>query len=194
MRKLNAQTKAIAKRAGVKVTWTIIQQTASVDCDPTLANLMRKATARHEREVLALPSGAGHDAAAIAAICPVSMLFLRCKGGISHHPDESVKTADVAKGHRGRDRLHPIRRGGASMNRAAINMVSDDVRESPSEAKKVRASSSAPTMTKTMPDFDLLIRGAAPFENVGIADGKFVSFAAGSARQEIDTRPATVAR
>ena len=39
-----------------------------------------------------------------------------------------------------------------------------------------------------MPDFDLLIRGAAPFENIGIADGKFAAFAAGSARQEIDAR------
>ena len=98
VRKLHAQAKDIAKRTGVKLTWTIVQQTASVDCDPALTTLMRKATARHEREVLSLPSGAGHDAAAIAAICPVSMLFVRCKGGISHHPDESVKTADVAKG------------------------------------------------------------------------------------------------
>ena len=39
-----------------------------------------------------------------------------------------------------------------------------------------------------MPDFDLLIRGAQPFENVGIADGKFAAFAAGSAREEIDAR------
>ncbi len=98
VRKLHAQAKTIAKRTGVKLTWTAVQQTNSVNCDPALTNLMRKATARHEREVLALPSGAGHDAAAIAKICPVTMLFLRCKGGLSHHPDESVKTADVAKG------------------------------------------------------------------------------------------------
>jgi allantoinase len=39
-----------------------------------------------------------------------------------------------------------------------------------------------------MPDFDLLIRGAQPFENVGIADGKFAAFTSGSARQEIDAR------
>ena len=39
-----------------------------------------------------------------------------------------------------------------------------------------------------MPDFNLLIRGAQPFENVGIADGKFVDFTAGSAREEIDAR------
>lgn len=97
VKKLHAQAKAITKRSGVKMTWTVVQQTNSVNCDPVLTSLLRKATAGHEREVLALPSGAGHDAAAISVMCPVSMLFIRCKGGLSHHPDESVKTADVAK-------------------------------------------------------------------------------------------------
>ena len=44
---------------------------------------------------MAIPSGAGHDAAALAAICPVAMLFVRCKGGISHNPAESASEADV---------------------------------------------------------------------------------------------------
>jgi allantoate deiminase len=43
-----------------------------------------------------LPSGAGHDAAIMAAIAPVAMLFVRCAAGISHHPGESVAEADVA--------------------------------------------------------------------------------------------------
>jgi allantoate deiminase len=43
-----------------------------------------------------LASGAGHDAAMMAAICPATMLFVRCKGGISHNPAESVEEADVA--------------------------------------------------------------------------------------------------
>ncbi|HCY29890.1 MAG TPA: Zn-dependent hydrolase, partial [Alteromonas macleodii] len=49
---------------------------------------------RIEPRVLA--SGAGHDAMAIADICPVAMLFTRCKGGISHHPAESITIDDVA--------------------------------------------------------------------------------------------------
>ena len=43
-----------------------------------------------------LPSGAGHDAAMMASIAPATMLFVRCKGGISHNPAESVEAADVA--------------------------------------------------------------------------------------------------
>ena len=46
-------------------------------------------------EIEELPSGAGHDAAAMAAICPVAMLFVRCQGGISHHPDECATEGDV---------------------------------------------------------------------------------------------------
>jgi allantoate deiminase len=42
-----------------------------------------------------LPSGAGHDAAILARITPAAMLFIRCKGGISHHPGESVSRQDV---------------------------------------------------------------------------------------------------
>jgi allantoate deiminase len=42
-----------------------------------------------------LASGAGHDAMAMAAICPVGMIFLRCKGGISHNPLESITTEDA---------------------------------------------------------------------------------------------------
>ncbi len=39
-----------------------------------------------------------------------------------------------------------------------------------------------------MSELDLLIRGASPFPEIGIADGKFVSFDASSAREEIDAR------
>jgi allantoate deiminase len=42
-----------------------------------------------------LVSGAGHDAGIMAAVAPVTMLFVRCAGGVSHHPDESVSEADV---------------------------------------------------------------------------------------------------
>jgi allantoate deiminase len=42
-----------------------------------------------------MPSGAGHDAMVMAARVPAAMLFLRSPGGISHHPDESVREEDV---------------------------------------------------------------------------------------------------
>ncbi len=104
VRRLHTATQKIARRRGLRAVWTVVQQTPSVRCDPTLTRLLATSVARQpaggaaddERPVLRLPSGAGHDAAALAAICPVAMLFVRCKGGLSHHPGESVKRADVA--------------------------------------------------------------------------------------------------
>ncbi len=95
VRSLRAKAQAIAKRRGLKLTWTPVQQTAAVQCDKTLTQIFSKCVAQRGHEVLKLPSGAGHDAVALSAICPVAMLFVRCKGGISHNPAESVKGGDV---------------------------------------------------------------------------------------------------
>ncbi|MEA3208658.1 MAG: allantoate deiminase [Chthoniobacter sp.] len=98
VKSLHERAAMIAKKRRLRFAWSLVQQTASVACDPQLTAILRAAVAKHQARALALPSGAGHDAAAIAALCPVALLFVRCKGGISHHPAESVKTADVAKG------------------------------------------------------------------------------------------------
>jgi len=95
---LHAKAAAIAKKRGLKLVWTPVQKTAAVHCDKTLTRIFSKCVAGHGLELLRLPSGAGHDGAALSAMCPVAMLFVRCKGGISHNPAESVKTADASMG------------------------------------------------------------------------------------------------
>ena len=47
---------------------------------------------------LRLPSGAGHDGMALGAIADICMLFVRCKGGISHNPLESITKEDARAG------------------------------------------------------------------------------------------------
>ncbi|MBK3423990.1 M20/M25/M40 family metallo-hydrolase, partial [Methylobacterium ajmalii] len=51
--------------------------------------------ARLGLQPLSLPSGAGHDGLALAGLCPIGMVFVRCAGGLSHSPAESVAEADV---------------------------------------------------------------------------------------------------
>jgi len=43
-------------------------------------------------------SGAGHDAQAMNALTDVGMLFLRCKAGVSHNPDEAITAEDAGTG------------------------------------------------------------------------------------------------
>lgn len=96
VKSLQTRAAAIAEKRGVQLAWKTVQQTASVACDRRLASIFKIAAGKHQARVVSLPSGAGHDAAAMSAVCPVAMLFVRCKGGVSHHPAESVKAADVA--------------------------------------------------------------------------------------------------
>jgi len=95
VKSLRAKSKSIAARRGLKSIWTPIQENGAVLCDKKLTQLFSKCVARRGFEVLKLPSGAGHDGVVLSQICPVAMLFVRCQGGISHNPAESVKTADV---------------------------------------------------------------------------------------------------
>ena len=59
---------------------------------------MERAVAAEGIRVRRLPSGAGHDGMALGAITDICMLFVRCKGGISHSPLESITESDAAAG------------------------------------------------------------------------------------------------
>lgn len=64
-------------------------------CDPALMDMLDAATVAAGQPVRRLVSGAGHDAMVMAALCPTAMLFIRCRGGISHNPAEHVDSADA---------------------------------------------------------------------------------------------------
>jgi allantoate deiminase len=94
--RLRERAAAIGAARGVEVEWTVVQETPAVTCDPGLTDLLAQAIAGAGHRVARLPSGAGHDAAVMAAIAPVAMLFVRCERGVSHNPAEAVDLADVA--------------------------------------------------------------------------------------------------
>jgi allantoate deiminase len=85
----------IAARRGVSVALEPFHDTAAVNCDSGLIEALAAAVERAGLRPRLLPSGAGHDAIALAALCPVAMLFVRCKDGISHNPAEAIRTEDA---------------------------------------------------------------------------------------------------
>ncbi len=95
-RQLIALGRHIARRRKIRFAAEIVQATAAVECSVPLSKLLGESVKRRQKRVLSLPSGAGHDAAIMAGITPAAMLFIRCRKGISHHPDESVLAGDVA--------------------------------------------------------------------------------------------------
>lgn len=66
-----------------------------IRCDQTLCTCLSEAIKAQGLPVKELISGAGHDAVVMADIAPVAMLFVRCKGGISHNPLEDVTLEDI---------------------------------------------------------------------------------------------------
>ena len=86
----------IATHRGLRVTSELRLEQSSVVMDTRLASMLDRALERSGAPPHRMSSGAGHDAMVLAAKMPVAMMFLRCEGGISHHPAENVRVDDVA--------------------------------------------------------------------------------------------------
>ena len=90
------EAQAIASRRQLRFSAEEFYRIAATACESGLQQVLSEAVQAVQGRSLTLPSGAGHDAIAIAERWPSAMLFVRCKGGISHHPAESVTADDVA--------------------------------------------------------------------------------------------------
>ncbi len=93
---LLTQAEAIALRRGLTFESNEYYRIAATACDAQLQQALSHAVETVQGRSVSLPSGAGHDAIAIAERWPVGMLFVRNERGISHHPAEAVKTDDIA--------------------------------------------------------------------------------------------------
>ena len=93
---LNEVVREIGERRSLEAVWHDSPGFAETPSDPALNQALRDAIEGEGYPVVELFSGAGHDAVTMAAITPVTMMFVRCKDGISHNPAESVTIDDVA--------------------------------------------------------------------------------------------------
>ena len=91
---------AIASRRDLSLQLDVTHENRTVPCAPWLKAQLAEAVAAQNYPVFELPSGAGHDGMAMIDIADVAMLFVRCRGGVSHNPAEHVESADVDVGAR----------------------------------------------------------------------------------------------
>ncbi len=96
--KLLARFDEIAAKRNVTITRDKTHSSDGVVCAPHIVETIETAMEELGHRPFRLPSGAGHDAAAISAIAPVGMIFVRCEGGISHNPAENITKADAIAG------------------------------------------------------------------------------------------------
>lgn len=91
-----AESERVAQRRNVALQVRKTHEASSVPCASWLQQQLAAAVSKCGLPARYLPSGAGHDAMAMAAIADVAMLFVRCgNGGISHHPDEIMIEEDA---------------------------------------------------------------------------------------------------
>jgi allantoate deiminase len=89
--------KEIATRRGLSITHGASESQLAIAMDPFLVGLVEEAVRRTGCEPHRMVSGAGHDAMILAETVPSAMIFLRTPGGVSHSPEETVKSEDVEK-------------------------------------------------------------------------------------------------
>jgi len=86
----------IAVRRGVRCDWSEMHTQTAVPMGAGMTVMAELAVEQAGYPVRRLVSGAGHDAMVLAPHVASGMIFLRCPGGLSHHPDEAVLAEDVA--------------------------------------------------------------------------------------------------
>ncbi|WP_295477649.1 allantoate amidohydrolase [uncultured Pseudomonas sp.] len=95
LQQLLDQAGTIAAQRGLRFSAQTYYSIPATPCDKSIQQSLEEVLLAVQGRSLSLPSGAGHDAIAMADHWPVGMLFVRCKGGISHNPAESISAADA---------------------------------------------------------------------------------------------------
>lgn len=85
----------IATNRRVEISADQTYEAEGVPCADWIMNGLGQAIGEQGFEPFRLFSGAGHDGLAMHNLCDIGMLFVRCRNGLSHHPDEAVTAQDI---------------------------------------------------------------------------------------------------
>ena len=88
----------IAASEGTRVQVETVSADTPVPMDPAVIGTIEGACRRLGYAFQRMPSGAGHDAMNMARIASAGMIFIPCRGGISHNPDEYASPEDIVRG------------------------------------------------------------------------------------------------
>ena len=85
---------------GLRLTRSLLSQTLPTACSPLIQSTIEQASTTAGFRSTRLPSGAGHDGVFVARLAPMGMIFVPCREGRSHAPEEWADPADCANGTR----------------------------------------------------------------------------------------------
>jgi len=88
----------ISAKRRVTIHTDLLNADAPANCAPAVVETLCQSCRKHEQKFLPMISRAYHDSLFMARIAPTAMLFIPCRNGYSHRPDEYASPEDIARG------------------------------------------------------------------------------------------------
>jgi N-carbamoyl-L-amino-acid hydrolase len=98
MRKIAESAEVIASKRKVSLRTDLLNADAPADCSPLVAEALAASCRAHNFAFRSMVSRAYHDSLFMSRIVPTAMLFIPCRNGYSHRPDEFASPEDIARG------------------------------------------------------------------------------------------------
>jgi ureidoglycolate amidohydrolase len=98
MRAMETASREISSRRGVTMQIELLNADAPADCAPEIIEALSASCRKHGEKFVTMISRAYHDSLFMSRIAPVAMLFIPCRNGYSHRPDEYASIENIARG------------------------------------------------------------------------------------------------
>jgi N-carbamoyl-L-amino-acid hydrolase len=98
MRTIDAARRSIAAKRQVTIQEERLNADAPAQCDPKLVETLSRSCIKHRQTFVPMVSRAYHDSLFMSRIAPVAMLFIPCRNGYSHRPDEYASREHIERG------------------------------------------------------------------------------------------------
>jgi len=98
MRKIETASQAISAKRQVPIHTEVLNADAPADCATAVVEALSESCEKHNLRFLPMVSRAYHDSLFMSRIAPTAMLFIPCRNGYSHRPDEYASPEDIARG------------------------------------------------------------------------------------------------
>jgi len=85
-------------RRKVKISESLVNADEPAMCSPHIVEVVDQVCREHGLTAKRMVSRAYHDSLFMARLAPIAMIFIPCRGGVSHRPDEFAKPEDIARG------------------------------------------------------------------------------------------------
>ena len=98
LQSINEKAQQASENRGVSLQFHTVNADAPATCAAVVTDALVRAARKHNLPYQTMVSRAYHDSLFMSRIAPTGMLFIPCRNGYSHRPDEFASTADIGRG------------------------------------------------------------------------------------------------